>query len=518
MVSTLPSTFLLGLNLDRSADEPLYNQLYHAFRTAILDHQFESGLRLPSSRDLAEMLDVSRHTILNALDQLIAEGYLMTRPGAGTYVTEALPNQYWRSRQPTPSKSELNQSAPDHQRPLAPLGETFRRLAPRLLAKDPPQEFQYDFTTGKPDLTIFPFDVWARLSAKNYRYMPPTDFGFTAPQGYLPLRTAIAEHLRVIRSLRCKPEQILITQGTQQAMYLIQRMVLHPTDQFWMENPGYGGAYGALATGGAQYIPVPVDNEGLIVEKGIELAPHAKLAYVTPTHQYPLGHMLSLTRRMELLEWANQAGAWIIEDDYDSEFQYEGLPLASLQGLDRDQRVIYTGTFSKVLFPTLRMGYLVLPPDLVDPFVSFRSVIDNSPPLISQMVLADFMFEGHFTRHLRRMRKVYAEKRTTFLAACEEFLADKIEYLATNTGMHISLRLPAHLNDRAIAEQAMHYDVQITALSAFDFGNAPQPYNGLVLGYTCLTCEEITEGIQRLALAIADVAPVHIPNMGVTTT
>lgn len=503
MASTLPSTFLVSLNLDRTSDNPLYHQIYRAFREAILDGQFEAGLRLPSSRDLAEMMDVSRHTVLNALEQLIAEGYLETRQGAGTYVIEGLPENYFRPRE---NKSKVKETTEiTRERPLSRLGEAYARLAPRILSNSEQAQFSYNFAIGKPDLDIFPFELWARLSAKNYRYTPVEPFRVMTSAGYYPLREAIAEHLQIMRSVKCSPEQIIITQGTQQALFLIQSLLLERGDAFWLENPGYGAAYGALLTGGAQHIPVPVDENGLIVEAGIDLAPQARLAYITPSHQYPLGYMMSLSRRLDLLDWANKNNAWIVEDDYDSEFQYSGLPIAALQGLDDHYRVIYTGTFSKVLFPALRIGYIVLPPDLVDVFTAFRGMVDNASPLISQITLTDFMIEGHFTRHIRRMRKLYGEKRQVFLDACQVYLADKVDYFAAMTGMHITLQLPNRICDKAVTEQAKQYDVRVTPLSVYDFSE-DKKQNGLVLGYTALPTQEIREGVKRLACAIDDSA------------
>jgi GntR family transcriptional regulator/MocR family aminotransferase len=315
--------------------------------------------------------------------------------------------------------------------------------------------------------------------------------------GYHPLREAIAAHVAVSRQVHCAPEQVMIVPGSQGALDLAARMLINTGDPAWIEDPGYSGARGAFLGAGASVIPVPVDNEGLAVNVGIERAPLARLVYLTPSHQFPLGVTMSLSRRLELLDWAKRANAYILEDDYDSEFRFATRPLATLQGLDDAGRVIYIGTFSKVLFPSLRIGYMILPPQLVDSFLKVRRLVDIHSPILEQAVLADFMIEGHFTRHLRRMRALYAERRSALLEAASE-LPLRID--SADAGIHCVGWLPDGMDDRAVASKAPDYDLKLTPIS--DFSIEPLPRKGLLLGYGGFGVQEIKDGIQRLGALI----------------
>ncbi|MCI0712275.1 MAG: PLP-dependent aminotransferase family protein, partial [Chloroflexi bacterium] len=378
MANTLPGTFRLSLNLQRDSDVPLYYQIYQEFRRAILERQLLSGIRLPSSRDLADLLDVSRNTVLNAIDQLIAEGYLETRPGAGTYVATNLPESLLMARDVKTDQPKLEDLSG---RELSSRGEHFREAATRALIDEEPPNTTFAFALGKPDISAFPYEPWAQIASRVYRHVPVQPFADTQTAGYYPLRKAIAEHLGMFRSVKCTPEQILITAGSQEAMYIAQQILLNHDEHFWMENPGYPMACIALESGGAQAVYVDVDQNGLNVEHGTQLCPDARLAYVTPSHQFPLGYTMSLPRRLELLNWAEENHAWIIEDDYDSEYRYVGSPTSSLQGLDVNHRVIYIGTFSKVLFPSIRLGYMVVPEDMIEACLIARMIITQQSPL-----------------------------------------------------------------------------------------------------------------------------------------
>ncbi|MCA1647250.1 MAG: PLP-dependent aminotransferase family protein, partial [Chloroflexi bacterium] len=315
-----------------------------------------------------------------------------------------------------------------------------------------------------------------------------------------PLREAIASYLGAVRAVRCSPEQVIVVGGSQQALDLAARVLLDPGNTVWFEEPGYLGARAALRGAGAQVIPVPVDEDGLDVGAGEAMASAARMAYVTPSHQYPLGVTMSLSRRLALLAWATRADAWILEDDYDSEFRYAGRPLAALQGLDTSARVIYIGTFSKTLLPSLRLGYLVVPPDLVDAFTSARAVVDRQSPLLDQAVLCDFITEGHFSRHIRRMRQLYAERQRLLLEAAGRELAGLIDLGPESAGLHLVGRLPAGVNDQAASRAAYGRGVDAVALSATYFG--PTSASGLLLGYAAYSGKEIMTGARELARAL----------------
>jgi GntR family transcriptional regulator/MocR family aminotransferase len=344
-------------------------------------------------------LNISRNTVLNAYRQLLAEGYLEGKEGSGTFVAHVLPELLLAAPQsPNPRIAKLHRTGA--REPVFS-----ERAKAQIAASQPPSagKLPRPFVPEAPALDVFPYQLWSRLIVRQARQMPVTNFTYQDSSGYRPLREAIAAHVAISRQVHCTPEQVMIVSGSQGALDLAARMLIDAGDPVWIEDPGYSGARGAFLGAGAQIIPVPVDQEGLIVEIGIARAPGARLVYLTPSHQFPLGVTMSLSRRLALLEWTKRANAYILEDDYDSEFRFATRPLATLQGLaarDAD-RVIYIGTFSKVLFPSVRIGYMILPPPLLDPFLKVRRLIDIHSPMLEQAVLADFMIEGHFTRHLR---------------------------------------------------------------------------------------------------------------------
>ncbi|HEY4387914.1 MAG TPA: PLP-dependent aminotransferase family protein, partial [Ktedonobacteraceae bacterium] len=390
----------LCLELDRQSTTPLFRQIYSRLREAILSGYLEGGTRLPPTRELAEELEISRNTVVNAFEQLIAEGYLESKIGAGTYVTHVLPENIFKTAIRT-------RDAADE---AASTGVTISRWGASLKAKSvtPIRYAQHPraFQPGVPAIDAFPFELWAKLTARCWRYPARELLSYSDPCGYQPLRETIAGYLKASRGVKCEPEQVIITAGSQQALDLTARVLLDPGDAMWMEDPGYLGARHVFAGLGARLIPLEVDKDGLNVEAGIRSAPDVRMVYVTPSHQYPLGVTMSLTRRLALLDWATRTGAWVLEDDYDSEYRYGGRPLAALQGLDNTGKVIYMGSFSKVLLPALRLGYLVVPPTLVDIFVQARSIADRHSPQLDQVALAAFINEGHFARHIRRMKQL----------------------------------------------------------------------------------------------------------------
>jgi GntR family transcriptional regulator/MocR family aminotransferase len=501
-----------ALGLDRGAGAPLHRQLYDALREAILDGRLRPGARLPSTRALAVDLAVARNTVLAAFEQLLAEGYLVGRVGSGTTVAVVPPEALLHARPVAVGA-----------RPVARARGLSRRgtgvVAARPPARGaPPGAPARPFRPGVPAYDAFPFEAWARLAARRWQRVPRGLLDYGEPAGHRPLREAIAAYLREARAVRCETEQVVVVAGAQQAIDLAARLLLDPGERAWVEDPGYPSARGALAAAGVRLVPVPVDPGGLDVAAGARRAPDARLVYVTPSHQYPLGVTMSLARRLRLLEWAARAGAWVVEDDYDSEYRYAGRPLASLQGLDAAGRVIYLGTFSKVLFPALRLGYLVVPPDLVDAFVAARALADRQPPSLTQAVLADFMGEGHFARHIRRTRALYAERQAALLEAAQERLGGCLALEPAEAGMHLLGRLPAGADDRAAAAAALAAGVEAAALSDFRVpdprgsrragraGDAGPGPAGLVLGYAAWPPAEIRAGVGRLATALRGVA------------
>lgn len=357
------------------------------------------------------------------------------------------------------------------------------------------------FRPGIPALDAFPRDLWARLAARLYRQSRFDLFSYGDPAGHPPLRRAIAEYLRAARGVNCRWEQVIVTSGSQQALDLAARVLLDRGDTAWVEDPGYFGARGAWMAAGIRCVPVPVDAEGLSVAQGELSAPQARMAYVSPSHQYPLGVTMSLARRMALLAWARRCSAWIAEDDYDSEFRYAGRPLAALQGLDTGGRVIYIGTFSKVLFPALRLGYMVVPAGAVDAFAAARALADRHPPGPSQALVAEFLAEGHFARHIRRMRTLYAERQAALVSAARRECAGLLEVAPADAGMHLVAWLPKGSIDREVSRRAAAAGVSAPPLSAY-YHHADAARPGLLLGYSSVNRRKIQEAARRLGAAM----------------
>lgn len=489
----------VSVELDRSSGVPMHRQLYDFLRESILSGRLGGGLRLPATRTLAEELGVSRNTVMGAFDQLLAEGYMEGKVGAGTYVARVLPDDLLN----VSSSPGSTRAAPGVERTLSKRGGLIAGM-PRNPARF--GEMPRAFRPSLPALEAFPHRIWSGLLAKHWREPSPDLLGPGDPAGYRPLREAVAGYLGASRGVRCSADQVVITTGSQQALDLVARTLLDPGDESWVEEPGYLGTRGALVAASVKMVPVPVDNEGLDVAAGIERAPAAKLICVSPSCQYPLGVTMSLSRRLALLEWAGKAGAWVLEDDYDSEYRYANRPLAALQGVDTEGRVIYVGSFSKVLFPSLRLGYLVAPPDLVDAFVAMRSRTDLHAPTPEQVVLTDFIAEGHFARHIRRMRALYAERQAILVDAASSALAGLLEVRPADAGMHLIGWLPPGTDDSTASANALTQGVFAPALSTYYLGEADLP--GLLLGYTGVPEVEIREGVRRLAGALGDRRPM----------
>lgn len=481
-----------------AAEGPLYRQVYASIRRAILSGEFLPGQKLRSSRALADELGVSRITVVNAYDQLFAEGYLEGKTGAGTFVAAQLPE-------------DLLQIGPGHDEParkpgiispngLSDFGRTMARKSADGIRNEVVATFR-PFQNGLTAVEEFPFDVWARIASRKQRNPLRSLIGYGDPQGYRPLREAIAAHLGSSRGVRCSPEQVVVTSGAQQALDLIARIFIAPGDAAMIEDPCYLEARGVFECAGAAVMPVPVDSEGIDISRAPKSRAAAKLVYVTPSHQYPLGVTMSLARRLELIEWANDTGAWIIEDDYNSEFRYAGRPLASLQGLDPTGRVIYVGTFSKTIFPALRIGCLVLPEKLVDVFTAARALNDVHSSLMDQAILAEFIAEGHFARHLRKMRTLYASRRNFLLAECRKHLSGLLEVEPADAGMHLVGRLPEGRGDIELSEKAAALGLKLSPLSSY-YASKPE-CAGFILGYTAFDGKETRAAIKKIGELLA---------------
>jgi GntR family transcriptional regulator/MocR family aminotransferase len=487
---------------------PLYRQLYDRVRAAILDGVLAPRHRLPSTRTLARDLGVSRLTVETAFTQLQAEGFLVRRVGAGSYVADVLPEHARRPRtgamrargSATRGPRSADVAPPTTPAPRRAQGSHALSARGRVIAAAAPApepRASRPFVPCMPALDAFPHAIWARLAARRARAGGVELLGYGEAAGYRPLREAIATYLGTARAVRCTWEQVVVLSSTQQALELAARLLLDPGDAVWLEEPGYLGARAAFAGAGARLVPVPVDAQGMDVDAGIAAAPDARLAYVTPSHQYPLGVTMSLARRLALLRWAERADAWIVEDDYDSEFRYTGRPIAAMQGMDATGRVLYVGTLNKALFPSLRLAYLVAPADLVDSVVGARAAVDGHPPVLSQATAADFVHEGHFAAHVRHMRALYQERRDALVAALAEEVGPALRVGPSDTGMHLTARLPRHVDDVALVRRALDRGLEPRALSRHYAGPAPE--SGLVLGYSGVAPSELRRAARVLA-------------------
>jgi GntR family transcriptional regulator / MocR family aminotransferase len=475
------------LAVDPQAARPLYRQIYEGYREAIVDGRLRAGQRLPSTRTLAGELGVSRMPVLNAFAQLLAEGYVECRVGAGSFVARSLPDAHATA-------------PPRHAAGAAPAARG-RRLLPRRPAvpsteREPWLAGWGAFRVSQPAVERFPLDVWSRLIARHSRNPRARMLQYGDPMGHPPFREAVAAYLRTARAVRCEAAQVMVVSGSQQALAITARVLLEPGQHVWVEEPGYRGARDVLAMSGARLVPVPVDGEGLDIAAGIAASGRARVVCVTPSHQYPLGVTMSATRRLQLLEWARRAGSWIIEDDYDSEYRYESQPIAALQGLDRDGRVVYIGTFSKVLFPSLRLGYLVVPPDLVGRFAAVREAMDIFPPSLTQAALTDFINEGEFARHLRRTRALYRERRAALVEALGRELGGELQVTGDAAGMHLAALAGRRWPDQTLARRAAARGLWAMPLSSCYLG-APSR-RGLVLGYGGVEVAGIPRAVSEL--------------------
>jgi GntR family transcriptional regulator / MocR family aminotransferase len=469
--------------VDRRAEKPLHRQIYEAFRAGIVGRQLLPGQRAPSSRALAIELGVSRIPVLEAYAQLLAEGYFESRHGAGTFVSSLLPKEAGAGTE----KGQALHGSRDISRRAAVLPGW--DAAPWVTMGGA-------FCVGVLNYEHFPFALWSNLVSRHARKVRASSLNYGDPLGHAGLRESIAAYLRTARGVRCEASQVIVVSGSQQALDLCARVLMDPGDAVWMEEPGYQLMRNTFKLAGCEIVPVPVDAEGLDLAAGLRLRGDAKAVYVTPSHQYPLGMTMSAARRLQLLRWAHDAGSWILEDDYDSEYRFESMPIASLQGLDNASRVIYIGTFSKTFFPSLRLGYMVIPADLVDRFAAARRVTDICAPDLYQSALTEFIDGGHFARHIRKTRALYNERRVALVKAIRQYLGDKFEVLGAEAGMHLVVTLPEGLRDRDISLRAAEEKLWLWPLSTAYIEKPTK--QGFILGFGSVQAADIDRGVQRL--------------------
>ena len=472
---------LLTLSIKKDDPQPIYVQIYQQIRELILTGRLGAEMRLPSSRALASELEISRSTIVTAYEQLLSEGYVRATRGAGIFVMPLSPDHLLHVRSPDDLKTRnsTKSESPDRSKP---------------------KPFEIDTALFE----LFPAKDWTRRLAASWRREHPDLLSFHDPFGHMPLRDAISSHLSLWRGFECAPENIIITSGASDAMDLIFRTMAHPGDDIWMEDPGYEIIRHGIRSNGMNAIPVPLDEAGFDLGIAKEIAPKAKIAIVTPSRQFPFGTIMSLTRRLELLDWAHHSGGWIVEDDYDSEYRYEGRPFPAMAGLDEHSNTLYLGSFSKVMFRSLRLAYLVCPPRLIERFREIIAKQGTKASFVAQPALADFMESGAFGAHIRKTRRVYAKRLTHLQAALSSQAEGLLVAPPQTSGLHLVARLDDKISDRMtdrdIVEAAKNNDIRIQALSDY-YQNEPI-IQGLVMGFAGHNETAIDEGVSRLVASI----------------
>lgn len=488
MRETILSDVLLR-EIDRRSTVPLARQVYEIIRKIILSGALRVGAKLPASRALAKELGLSRNTIIFAFEHLISEGYVVSKTGSGTFVSDTVPDL------PASASVLLEPSLTD-----TPAHVTLSRRGADVVRAAQASSTQWGaFVAGVPDVSLFPHDIWVRLLKRRWKKPDPNLLTYAHGAGYYPLRRALSEHLQIARAVRSNPDQVIITNGIHQSISLIANLLADSGQLAWIENPAYWGARTVLQAAGLNTVAVDVDDEGIApTEQHLQTPPH--LIFVTPSHQYPLGTVMSLARRRMLLEYARVQRSWIIEDDYDSEFRFDGQPIASLQGLDTHDRVIYVGTFSKTLFPGLRMGYIVLPKALSAHFAIGLSDIYREGRLMDQAVLADFMEEGHYAAHIRRVRVHYARRQALLREAIHEVFGSDWPMSTHEAGLHLVMHLPPGTDDVGIVLAARSLNISVRALSRYYASGEGRP--GLLFGYACVPDDQIKPLFHRLVQVV----------------
>jgi len=478
---------LYGWQLDRTSRTPLSRQIYMQVRSAVLSGVLRAGTRVPSSRVMASQLGVARASVVSAYEQLLAEGYVESRHGSGTFISGEVAGLATRRRS---APLAIKRAAVPTSARAFP---DFERSAVQGEARP--------FNTGRTLIDARTAETWRSLTHRAVRRLGPNDLGYADPAGLAELRANICDYLRVARAVRCEPDQIIITAGTQQAIDIAIRVLLAPGDEVWVEDPGYPLTHAQLLLAKVRPHAISVDVQGLIVDAGRRTAPRARAVFVTPSHQFPTGVAMSMVRRLELLAWARQSGAFIVEDDYTSEFRYSGPPLASLQGLDDSEQVIYVGTLNKALFPGLRIGYAVVPRALRQAFIGARYLIDRQPATPQQAVVSDFMQQGHFAAHIRRMRQLYREQRDALAETLTRRAAARLDVALPDQGMHLVAYLRDGSPDVAVEAAALRAGIVVRAISRFYRAARPRP--GLMLGFSGFPRQLIVPAAARLATLVA---------------
>jgi len=481
----------LHLSVDRAIDVPIHRQVREGLRRAILEGLLRPGQRIPSTRSLAADLGISRLPVLSAYEQLLHEGYLIGRTGSGTFVSESVPDDLLR---PLRANARMTRSGT----------ETGRRSAVGRAVSTSWNFPTVPFQVGLPALDLFPHAAWKKIIVRQVNAETPDLRSYTDPAGLEDLRVSIAEHIRSARAVRCEANQVLIVPGSQAALRIAAAALLEPGDRVAIEEPGYFGAHRALRSGGAELVPVRVDAEGLNIDALRRRGARIRAAYVTPSHQYPLGVTMSAPRRFALLEWAAEHKAWILEDDYDSEFRYISRPIGALQGIDARDRVIYIGTFSKALCPGVRLGYVVVPPELWDRFYEARLAFDFFTPTLYQRALAEFLRGGHFARHLRRMRSAYLERRDALLHGLARHCAEFLKIHNSDAGLHVTALLRDGIDDQDVVARLGRRGLAAIPLSTSYVGSASR--QGLLLGFGCTTPQRLLDSTPVLGEVLRELA------------
>jgi GntR family transcriptional regulator / MocR family aminotransferase len=476
----------------RKNNQEMWRWLYTELRSAIIDGRLKAGARLPSTRNLAVQYGVARSTVVAAFQQLQAEGFVSSEVSAGTFV---VPPPGWESASPAKQRSSQqgNSKAAIARRAQSLLKTKFYFPASHSVGKA--------FRANEPAIDLFPIELWARVAARVHRKAPRSLYGNGDAGGYAPLRRAIAEYVGHSRGVRCSAEQVIVTSGAQQALDLIGRVILDPGDEMWMEDPGYPGAAQAFQNAGANVIPIPVDGDGIDVASGIKSSPTARMVYVTPANQFPLGIVMSAERRVELLSWAAGAGAWIIEDEYDAEYRYSGKPLASLHSVDRSGSVIYVGTFTKMLFNAVRIGFVVVPERLSEAFRVARSFLDRHAPTLDQAVLTEFINEGHFGHHVRKMRQLYADRSQLLAEEAKRRLSGLLDVQHAQAGMCTVAWIKIPVTEMVLTQRAEQLGLEVAPMSLFVNRYEQKP--ALFLGFAGCNASEIKRGVSVLEAVLS---------------
>jgi GntR family transcriptional regulator / MocR family aminotransferase len=498
MAKTLTAGVFSSFKVNEKSAHPAYRQLYQELRASILSGRLPSGARLPATRVLADDLGVSRNTILSAFTLLIDEGYVVSKVGAGSFVAHQIPEDNQIPRRGHASDAASGEAAwplADHE-----LSQRGRALARMSFSSGPSNPAA--FTPDVPAYDAFPLDLWGKIISKAWRNISSDVLGYVDPAGYWPLRVAIARHVRAGRMVDCKPEQVIVTSGSQQSFDLLARLLLDPGDAVWIEEPGYLGSRAAMLAAGARVVPVPVDAEGLNVAEGIRIESSPRMVVVSPSRQYPLGMTLSPDRREQLLELSKSTRAWIIEDDYDSEYRYSGQPLPAIQSMDKQGRVIYLGTFSKSLLPAFRLGYLIVPKFLLQGVSTAKAIMDRHPPILEQIALQEFMEKGYFASHIRRMRHLYAERKNTLVTTLRSLLPPEVPVIDAASGMHIVVMLPNGADDMLLSRLLSDNGVIARPLSPYYL--TEEVKSGLLLGFAAVPPAGLVAASKRFANIVTE--------------